>query len=91
MRWILKEVISSQYNRENSKRCAQTSVLFVIEDVTRNSFALFQIDRIHKHSVSLRCNQRKCSHRLSLKHFLDTEQRGKYRMHRFKRQKTKRN
>ena len=83
MRWILRNVISSQYNRENSKRCAQTSVLFVIEDTTTNSFALFQIDRIHKLSVSLRCNQRKCSHRLSLKHILDTEHHGKHRMHRF--------
>ena len=38
--WILKEIISSQYNNEKSARCTNRSYLFVIEDTITTSVAL---------------------------------------------------
>ena len=76
--WILKEIISSQYNREGSQKCSPRSILYVIQNTNLNTFSLFQIDKFHKNTVSIRCNQRRC--RLSLEHKLPVEQYGKYRL-----------
>ena len=75
--WALKEVISSKYNRSGSGRCTNRSVLFVIENQRTNETSIFYINRVNKMSVSLSCNQWSCNHRLSMKHFLPTEQYGK--------------
>ena len=74
----LINIIDSQYIRPDDKR-HQRSILFLIENLRTGEKALFQIDRISKNSASLRCNNRACSHRLSIEHDLETEEIGKYR------------
>ena len=56
----------------------QRSVVFVIENVATWAEAFFQIDRIHKESASLRCQIRKCRHRVTIEHKLRTRKSGKY-------------
>ena len=73
----LKKLISSKYNRKNEQRY-QRSVVFVIENIATGTEAFFQIDRIHKESASLRCQIRKCRHRLTIEHKLRTRKSGKY-------------
>ena len=51
----LKEIISSKYNRKDTTRY-ERSVLFVVENTNTGDYALFSIDRISKHTASLRCN-----------------------------------
>ena len=63
----LKKVISSKYNRKQEQRY-QRAVVFVIENIATGTEAFFQIDRIHKESASLRCQTRKCGHRLVIEH-----------------------
>ena len=69
----LKEVISSKYNRKDTVRY-QRSVLFVIENTVTGEHALFAIDRISKHTVSLRFNSYRCGHRLILEHSIQTRE-----------------
>ena len=64
----LKEVICNQYNRIDVDRYKR-SVLFLIENLTTGYKSLFQLDRIGKNIASLRCNDRKCNHRLSIQHY----------------------
>ena len=71
----LKKVISSKYNRKTEQRY-QRAVVFVIENIATGTEAFFQIDRIHKESASLRCNTRKCGHRLVIEHKLPTQKRS---------------
>ena len=51
----LKEIINSKYNRKDTTRY-ERSVLFVVENTVTGDYALFSIDRISKHTASLRCN-----------------------------------
>ena len=76
--WELTEIISSKFNREGSQKCSARSVLMVIQNNISNTSSIFQIDKFHKTSVSMRCNNRKFSHRLSLKHHLPVEQYRKF-------------
>ena len=75
--WILKEVISSKFNRTGSQKCTNRSILFLIEHKASTVCSLFQINKVNKTTLSLACNERKCSHRLSMQHFLPAEQHGK--------------
>ena len=72
----LKEIIHSKYNRSDVNRYHR-AVLFLIENTVSGESSLFNINAVHKNSVSLRCNNRKCGHRLSLIHNLPTEKSGK--------------
>ena len=74
----LKEIISSKYNRKDTTRY-ERSVLFVVENTVTGDYALFSIDRISKHTASLRCNNgsRSCGHRLIIEHSFKTEPFGK--------------
>ena len=72
----LKEIIHSKYNRNDVGRYHR-AILFLIENTVSGESSLFQIDRISKNTCSLRCNNRKCKHRLTITHDLPTEQTGK--------------
>ena len=72
----LKEIIHSKYNRNDVGRYHR-AVLFLVENTVSGESSLFQINRINKNTCSLRCNNRKCNHRLSLLHSLPTEKTGK--------------
>ena len=50
----LKEVLDSQYNRSDVKRYHR-SVLFLIQNTATGNQSLYEIDRIAKHSDTLRC------------------------------------
>ena len=58
----LQEVINSKYNRHDVARYHR-AILLLVEN-TISGKAIFQIDRVNKHTASLRCNNRKCNHRL---------------------------
>ena len=62
----LKEVLNSKYNRTDEKR-HHRSVLFLIENTITGNQTLYEIDRISKHSASLRCCTRNCGSRSFLK------------------------
>ena len=63
----LLEVLDSQYNRKDEKR-HNRSVLFLIQNTVTGHQSLYEIDRISKHTASLRCNARQCGSRLSIEH-----------------------
>ena len=65
--YILKEIISTKYNRSDEERFNR-SIAFVIQNTTNGNLALFQLDRIAKKVAALRCNNRSCGHRLSIEH-----------------------
>ena len=67
----LKEVLNSKYNRTDEKR-HHRSVLFLIENTNTGNQTLYEIDRISKHSASLRCCTRNCGSRLSIEHDIQT-------------------
>ena len=70
--YILKEIISTKYNRSDEERFNR-SIAFVIQNTTNGNLALFQLDRIAKKVAALRCNNRSCGHRLSIEHTIPTE------------------
>ena len=76
--YILKEIISTKYNRSDEERFNR-SIAFVIQNTINGNLALFQLDRIAKKVAALRCNNRSCGHRLSIEHTIPTEACGKYR------------
>ena len=76
--YILKEIISTKYNRSDEERFNR-SIAFVIQNTTNGNLALFQLDRIAKKVAALRCNNRSCGHRLSIEHTIPTEAYGKYK------------
>ena len=63
--YILKEIISTKYNRSDEERFNR-SIAFVIQNTTNGNLALFQLDR-------------SCGHRLSIEHTIPTEAYGKYK------------
>ena len=74
----LKEIIDSKYNRPDEKN-HQRSILFVVENPKNAELSIFSIDRMSKHTASLKCNNRRCGHRLTIEHNIATEGTGKYR------------
>ena len=75
--YILKEILSNQYNRSDEARYNR-AIVFVIQNTINGNLALFQLDRIAKKVAALRCNNRSCGHRLSIEHTIPTETCGKY-------------
>ena len=73
----LKEIIESQYNRPDEKK-HQRSILFVVENPKTAEKSIYEIDRMGKHTASLRCNASRCNARLSIEHNIATEGTGKY-------------
>ena len=69
-------VLDSQYNRKDEKR-HHRSVLFLIQNTVTGHQSLYEIDRISKHTASLRCNARQCDSRSSIEHDILTEPFGK--------------
>ena len=63
----LKEVIHSKYNINTVARY-QRAILFLIHTTLSEEDALFEIDRISRHTASLRCKTRLCHHRLVIEH-----------------------
>ena len=76
--YILKEILSNQYNRNDEARYNR-AIVFVIQNTINGNLALFQLDRIAKKVAALRCNNRSCGHRLSIEHTIPTEACGKYK------------
>ena len=76
--YILKEILSNQYNRSDEARYNR-AIVFVIQNTINGNLALFQLDRIAKKVAALRCNNRSCGHRLSIEHTIPTEACGKYK------------
>ena len=74
--YILKEILSNQYNRSDEARYNR-AIVFVIQNTINGNLALFQLDRMAKKVAALRCNNRSCGHRLSIEHSIPTEAFGK--------------
>ena len=74
--YILKEILSNQYNRSDEARYNR-AIVFVIQNTINGNLALFQLDRMSKKVAALRCNNRSCGHRLSIEHSIPTEAFGK--------------
>ena len=62
--YILKEIISTKYNRSDEERFNR-SIAFVIQNTINGNLALFQLDRIAKKVAALRCNNRSCGAKTS--------------------------
>ena len=76
--YILKEILSNQYNRSDEARYNR-AIVFVIQNTINGNLALFQLDRMSKKVAALRCNNRSCGHRLSIEHSIPTEAFGKHK------------
>ena len=76
--YILKEILSNQYNRSDEARYNR-AIVFVIQNTINGNLALFQLDRMSKKVAALRCNNRSCGHRLSIEHTIPTEAFGKHK------------
>ena len=63
----LLDIINSQYNRKHVD-AYHRSLLFLIKNKITGDQALYSIDRISKSTASLRCQNRKCYHRLAIEH-----------------------